>query len=270
MRAPAKQKHEAAARQHVAACAGRHTAVMWSPPKAQVAVEGARKQRLVHDCAARVSEGEPAATAQRRCCAPCAQNSGGGCASTCPSASLSAAVAWRAAREHQPRQRRRTQARTSAAASDTSSLSCGRKATRAPGRRCTGFGSESHAGGELPPPPTVKLGAAARSPPGAAMPRRGPGGAGRAGPACELRPILAWCKGTSHPEVRRSTHAGSTHTPPFPPCFRRRTALHHAHSEQSEPRGESASAARRPGTFTRSDAHALAAAACRTARSAVQ
>ena len=84
-----------------------------------------------------------------------------------------------AARSEAQREQR---ARTVAASSDVSSLSCGRKVTNAPGRRCAGLGSASHAVAAAPPP-TLKLGASARRPPGAAMPRRSSGGAGRAGDA---------------------------------------------------------------------------------------
>ena len=53
--AQAKQQHEDAPRQQVAARAGRHVAVVGSPPEAQVAVQDARKVRLVRDCGAEAS-----------------------------------------------------------------------------------------------------------------------------------------------------------------------------------------------------------------------
>jgi hypothetical protein len=148
--------------------------------------------RLVRDCGAearvRASRRQVQSTG-----APCAQNNGGGCASICPSASFSAAAAWSAVCQQQAVQREQARnAHTSAAPSDAASLSCGRKGTSAPGSRCVGFGSDSQGGGAaLPPPPRLKLGALARSPPTAAMPRRGSGGAGRCAAACEFSSLVA-------------------------------------------------------------------------------
>ena len=49
--AQSKQQHEDAPGQHVAGRAGQRATVVRSSPKAHVAVEDARKLRLVHDCA---------------------------------------------------------------------------------------------------------------------------------------------------------------------------------------------------------------------------